>query len=293
MLSLLIAILLATQSMVPGWLGSGLATLLPWLGVVIVLLFALSLRGRRRKAWIVVLVPASVWAVIFVPTLVPLDWISPPVNPETSLIVASQNVEDGSGTAAESARGLVDRGAQIIALEELSAEARDDASAVLNPTHPYSYTVGTVGLWSKYPLQNKSPLELGLGWKRALNADVETPGGVVSVYVIHADSFRPGSQDGRDTMLEELGKIVPNDTSDRIIVMGDFNASSRDPALAPITQTLSEPNQSGLSFGFTWHDLVPFTRIDHIFERGLEATANITFRLASSDHRAILARFNV
>ena len=291
--ALLLAVLLAFGSLIPGSVGTGFATILPWLGLVIPVLFVIALLTRRRRAWLIVVVPLLVWAVAFVPTLVPLGWISSAAASANSLTVASQNVHAGSGSAATSATTLADEGAHVIALEELDADARVAAASVLADSHPYSYTVGTVGLWSTYPIVNEQPLDLGLGWKRALAADIDTPQGLVSVYVVHAASFRPGEQTDRDTMLAELAAMVPNDENDRVIVLGDFNATSTDLALAPLQAELSEPNQSDVSLGFTWPANFPIGRIDHIFQRGLEATSLRTFESGSSDHLAVLATFNL
>ncbi|WGD37312.1 endonuclease/exonuclease/phosphatase family protein [Lysinibacter sp. HNR] len=292
-LSLLTTALLVTQGAIPGVFGSEIATILPWLGLIIVALLLTSVFIRRGKVWIITLIPAVAWLMIFVPSLIPLSLTAPPAIESRSITVASHNVQSDGETAGESAQGLVDREVDLISLVELSGTDMDEVSEVLAKTHPYSYTAATVGLWSKYPLTNQSSLELGLAWARALNADVETPSGVVSVYVIHAASFRLGTHEGRDTMLAELGDFAPLDSSERIIMMGDFNATSRDPALASITSGLSEPNQSGLSFGFTWNNVFPWARIDHIFHRGLEPTENITFHLGKSDHLAVLTRFNI
>ena len=291
--AVLLAALLAFGALIPGSIGTGFATILPWLGLLIPVLFVTAVISRRRRAWLIVAVPLIVWAVAFVPSLVPLGWISSAAASDNSLTVASQNVQAGSGTAAMSATTLADEGADVIALEELDADARVAAASALEDSHPYSYTVGTVGLWSTYPIVNEQPLDLGLGWKRALAADIDTPAGLVSVYVIHAASFRPGEQTDRDTMLAELAAMVPNDENDRMIVLGDFNATSTDQALAPLQAELSEPNQSDASLGFTWPANFPIGRIDHIFQRGLDATSLRTFESGSSDHLAVLATFNL
>jgi vancomycin resistance protein VanJ len=216
-----------------------------------------------------------------------------PADPAGSITVASQNVEAASGTAAASGLALADRGADIIALEELTASSRTEASAALAASHPYSYTVGTVGLWSIYPLDDVRALSLGLSWQRALTASVRTPAGPVSVYVVHAASIRPGKQVDRDVMIAQLARTIAADTSERVLAVGDFNAASTDPALQPVTADLDEPNQSASSLGFTWPAAMPAARIDHIFERGLAATSNIVAAAGDSDHLAVIARFTL
>ena len=94
----------------------------------------------------------------------------------------------------------------MVALQEIDGASRDAVDAELNPHYEFSYRIGTVGLWSSYPILNASPQGLGLGWNRALSADLDTPGGLVRIYVVHAASARPLEHTDRDTMLANLGR---------------------------------------------------------------------------------------
>ena len=288
--SLLLAIAIAAHQWFPGSVGTLNASALPWYGWLLPVLLAGAVATRRRRAWLAAIAPALAWLIIVAPTALPLGGSGTALD-EGSLTVATQNVRGGEGTAVESARVLAAEGAEVIALVELTGADREAAAAELSGSHPYSYSVGTVGLWSAYPLEFEKPLDLGLGWKRALSADVLAPGGTVSVYVVHAASFRPGIHTERDTMLRNLGDLVPLDVSERLIVMGDFNATTFDPALRPLLSTVSEPRTSGLSWGFTWPTSLPVARIDHIFERGLTAADSRVMSAGTSDHRAVVTRF--
>lgn len=293
--------------LVPGFVGAAVSTALPWLGWAVAALFVAALVVRRR-VWLVALVPLVAWAVAVAPSLMGVSvgslasLTSSGVGAEggagtvpdaSRLVFASQNVEAGSGTAGASAAALVERGAQVIALTELDADARGEAAEALVASHPYSYAVGTVGIWSSLPISNEQPLELGLGWNRALTVDVETPEGPVSVYVVHAASLRPGLQSDRDTMLAELGRAIAGDDTARVVALGDFNAASTDPALAGIRAELAEPAQSSPSFGFTWPTAFPVARIDHVFQRGLAPLENTTAPAGASDHLAVIATFGL
>ncbi|GAA2451676.1 endonuclease/exonuclease/phosphatase family protein [Agromyces soli] len=281
--------------LVPGFVGSAVSTALPWLGLLLVplLVAALAVRGRT---WLVALVPAIAWAFAVGPSFA---WLPAPdgdgaavaadaADAPAELVFASQNVEALSGTAADSATTLVAAGADVIALTELEGDAREQADAALEASHPYTYAVGTVGIWSTSPISNARPLELGLGWNRALTVDISAPAGLVSVYVVHAASLRPGAQSDRDTMLDELAAVIDRDENERVVALGDFNAASTDPALTGIRRTLSEPGQSEPSFGFTWPAAFPVARIDHLFQRGLTPVENTVLPAGASDHLAVL-----
>lgn len=289
--AVLFAALLLIHPLIVGPFGTAIATTLPWLGILIPLLFIAALLTRRRRAWLVSAVPLLVWLCLVVPLVIPLSAASAAEGEAPTLTVASQNVQAGSGTAAASAKTLVDNGADVIALVELDGSARSQASDALETTHPYSYAVGTVGLWSIYPIVNEQPLDLGLGWKRALAADIETPDGPISVYVIHAASLRIGFQSDRDDMLRALADTVGRDENKRVLVVGDFNAAVTDPSLTALRRVVSEPNQSGLSLGPTWPAANPVVRIDHIFQAGLTPVHNGVLPAGDSDHLAVITRF--
>ena len=289
--SLLLAVLLAIHPLIVGPFGTAIATVLPWLGLAVPVLLGAALLTRRRRAWLVSAIPLLVWLCFVLPLIVPLSGASAAESITPTLTVASQNVQAGSGTAAASARTLADNKADVIALVELDGAARAEANDALAATHPYSYAVGTVGLWSVYPLVNEQPLDLGLGWKRALAADIDTPDGPVSIYVIHAASLRLGFQGDRDQMLGALADTVARDENKRVLVVGDFNAAVTDPSLTALRRVVSEPNQSSLSLGPTWPADNPLVRIDHIFQSGLTAVHNSVLRTGDSDHLAVITRF--
>jgi len=287
--------LLLGHAQVPDVAGMGLLldSGLIWLGATIPALGLLALAARRKRVAVVVLVPALIWAVMFVPGMVPLAWSAPPAagNPMT---VVSQNLQAGSGTAAESARTLADSGAQVVALQEIAGAARDSVAAELGARYGYSYLVGTVGLWSSYPIRNARPEGLGLGWNRALSADLATPGGTVRIYVVHAASARPADHTERDIMLTSLARTIAADSSERLVAVGDFNAAATDRHFTPLLEHLSEPRQDTGLPGFTWPaSPFPVTRLDHVLQRGMSATSNTVLRAGAGDHLALRTSFTL
>lgn len=292
--SLLLAALLVGHAAVPDVLGMGLLldSVLPWLGLLIPVLAVVGFATRRGRSWLTVLIPAVVWCVLFVPAMVPLAWTAPAPAGST-LTVASQNVEADSATGVESAEALAASGADVVALQEMDFSTRFQIAGALDSEYAYSYQVGTVGLWSDYPIVNAQPLPLGLGWNRALAADLQTPSGAVSIYVVHAASARLDDHADRDTMLSELAGTIPKDENDRIIVVGDFNAASTDRALGDLHSELTEANQTDGGLGFTWPSFFPGTRLDHIFTKGVDVTSSDTLHAGDSDHLAILAQLNL
>ncbi len=289
-----LALVLVSHALVPDVAGLGLIvdTALPWLGLAVPLLLVGAFIARSRAAVASAVLAAIVWCLVFVPSVVPLSWTAAPAS-DSQLTVASQNVEAGSGTAADSAAALAATGADVVALQEMDAESREAAGSVLDEVYPHRYGVGTVGVWSVYPIENAQMLDLGLGWKRGLAADLETPSGPVSIYVVHAASARPAANDERDVMLANLGEHLARDENTRVVAIGDFNAGSSDRALGDVTAQLSEANQTDGGFGFTWPAVAPIVRLDHVFQRGMEVVTNTTMQGGGGDHLAVVATLNL
>lgn len=269
---------------IPGPIGTAVSVLLPVLGVTAVAVMLATLLLVRRAA-----IAAAVGVVVFLIAAAPALPAFASVPADGALTIVSQNVRAQSGSGEASARDLMAQHPDVVTLTELDADSRAAAADVLAETYPYSYAVGTVGVWSIYPLSNGEPLDLGLGWNRALRVTVEAPTGNTAVYLIHAASVRPGAQSARDEMLTELAATVREDESPRIIALGDFNAATTDPALQGLSAELSHARTTDGSAGFTWPAAFPVVRIDHVFQRGFNVAASETLRAGSSDHLAVVA----
>ena len=265
----------------------------PWFGLAVPALLLVALVSRSRSALAFVMVPALAWLVAFGPSIVPLSWTAP-AEEAGALTVSSQNIKAGTGAAVDSARVLAGEGSDVIALQELDAGSGEDVTAALHSSYPHHFVVGTVGVWSKYPLTRSQPLDLGLGWKRALSTQVETEAGSIKLYVVHAASARQNDHGNRDEMLAQLAGILRSDKSPAVMAVGDFNATSTDRSFAALTETLDEPNQDRGLFGFTWpREPFGFMRLDHVLQRGLEVTSNRTVAAGESDHLAVQATVNL
>ncbi|MFI6165310.1 endonuclease/exonuclease/phosphatase family protein [Nocardia sp. NPDC051052] len=246
---------------------------LPWLLVPALLLAAVALGTGSRIGLAAVVAPILAWSVLFVPQLIERPHGGSSTD---ALRVATQNL-GAHGTAAE----LTD--AAIISVQELTDRNRPSVAAALNPDHPHVATVGTVGLWSRYPLDDVERLDLGQGWARALRARIDTPTGDVTAYAVHLGSVRFGETESRNSTLRTLTDLINRDRSDRLLILGDLNTASTDPELAALTHTLQDV-RTGL--GFTWPADFPLTRPDHILTRGFTPLDATVRRTPGSDHRA-------
>ncbi|MEU9701815.1 endonuclease/exonuclease/phosphatase family protein [Streptomyces sp. NPDC047981] len=274
-----------------GSFGSLLQTFLPWSGVGVLVLLALAALRRSAVTAVAVLVPAVVWCSLFGGMLVDKRGAGAAGG---DLTVVSHNVHDGNPDPAGTARSLTASGAQVIALEELSPRTAPAYERALAESHPYHSVQGTVGLWSTYPLRDVRPLAI-MPWTRALRATADTPKGPLAVYTAHLASVRVSLAKGFNTARRNeaavaLAAAVRAEPLDRVVVVGDFNGTTDDSALAPVTAGLrSAQEEAGAGFGFSWPASFPVTRIDQILVKGVTAVSAWTLPRTASDHLPVAA----
>lgn len=290
--AVLLALALALHSQIPnriGNLGSLTETFLPWLGLGIPLLFLLALVRRSAVALVALLLPAAAWFNLFGGQL------DDKTAPGGDLTVATHNVSAGNPDPAGTARKLAGSGVDVVALEELTQASVPQYRKELGGAYRYHAVQGTVGVWSKYPLSQTRPVDLRLGWTRALRTTVTTPQGQVSVIAAHLPSvrvqFKAGFTAGqRDGSADALGRAISAEKSDRVVLLGDLNGTMNDRALAAVTsQMRSTQGAAGDGFGFTWPAAFPMTRIDQIMARGVEPVRSWTLPRTGSDHLPVAA----
>ncbi|MYR10858.1 MULTISPECIES: endonuclease/exonuclease/phosphatase family protein [Streptomyces] len=267
--------------------GSLLQTLLPWTGLGVPLLLVLAAVRRSRTAAVAVLAPAVVWATIFGGALTDKR------SAGGGLTVVSHNVNEGNTDPAGTARSLVGAGADILALEELSDASATVYSRELAAAFPHHAVIGGVGIWSRYPLSDVEAVPI-MPWTRALRATARTPDGPVAVYAAHLASVRVSAAgfttDRRDAAARELAAALRAEPAPRVVLLGDFNGTYLDGALAPVTSQLrSAQREAGDGLGFTWPAAFPVVRIDDVLVRGMTPRAAWTLPATGSDHLPVAA----
>ncbi|MFD0413423.1 endonuclease/exonuclease/phosphatase family protein [Streptomyces sp. NPDC127108] len=289
--AVLLALIMLCHTWVPhrfGNPGSLLETFLPWLGVAVPLLLALAAVRRSATAALAVLLPAVVWCSLFG------GMVMDKRSGGGDVTVVSHNVHDRNPDPDGTARALIASGADLVALEELSPATAPEYGRVLDGRYPYRAVQGTVGLWSKYPLRDVEPIPI-MPWTRALRATAETPKGPLAVYTAHLASVRvhPGggfATAARDEAAEKLAAAVRAEPLPRVVVVGDFNGTTDDTALRPLTgQLRSAQEEAGDGFGFTWPASFPVARIDQILVKGVTPASSWTLPRTGSDHLPVAA----
>ncbi|WP_410586498.1 endonuclease/exonuclease/phosphatase family protein [Amycolatopsis sp. lyj-23] len=289
--AVLTAVVLLAHPLVPNWAGNAgslLETFLPWTGLLVLALLAAALVRRSALALVCLLLPALVWAGFFGTRLLDKR------EPGGDLTVVSHNVNDANPDPVGTARALAATRAQVIALEELKKSEVPEYEDALAAGYPYHSVQGTVGIWSAFPLRDTQPVAI-MPWTRALRSTVDTPKGPVAVFVAHLPSVRVRldagfTADGRDAAMGRLAAALAAESAPRTVLVGDFNGTADDHALAPITARMrSAQDEAGDGFGFSWPAALPLARIDQIFVAGVRPVAAWTLPATGSDHRPVAA----
>ncbi|WP_326697197.1 endonuclease/exonuclease/phosphatase family protein [Streptomyces sp. NBC_01754] len=271
--------------------GSLIETFLPWFGLGVPLLLLLGLLRRSATAVIALILPVAVWLNLFGGLL-----FVEKSGTGGDFTVVTHNVNAGNPDPAGTAQQIAGADADIVALQELpdgKVKAYEDALAGHYPHHSVQ---GTVGLWSKYPLNDSRPVDIELGWTRAMRSTVKTPDGPVSVFVAHLPSVRVKIKAGftaaqRDKSADALGEAIADEPIERVVLLGDLNGTMNDRALNAVTaQMRSTQGAAGNGFGFSWPAAFPMARIDQIMVRGVEPLSSWTLPATDSDHLPIAAR---
>ncbi|AYN41649.1 hypothetical protein D9753_25345 [Streptomyces dangxiongensis] len=295
-LALLLGLVMLLHSRIPnrvGNLGSLTETFLPWLGLAVPLLLVLGLLRRSATALVAVLLPAVAWLNLFGGLLTDRS------GGGGDLMVATHNVNADNPDPAATARDVAASGADVLALEELPASAVPVYEKALATTYKYHAVVGTVGLWSRYPMAGVEAVDIKLGWKRAMRATVTTPKGPVAVYVAHLPSVRVKLKAGftarqRDKSADALGEAIADETLERVVLLGDLNGTMNDRSLNAVTSQLrSTQGAAGSGFGFSWPASFPMARIDQIMVKGVQPQSSWTLPRTNSDHLPVAARVKV
>ncbi|RFU86848.1 hypothetical protein DY218_10015 [Streptomyces triticagri] len=309
--ALLLGLVMLLHAQIPGvgGLGSLVETFLPWCWVLVPVLLLGALWRRSASAVVALLLPAVVWLSLFGGQA-----FGGRSEGAGDLMVVSHNVGAENPDPTGTARELADSGADVLALVEVSEQARGTYEKELAKTYPHHTVQGTVGLWSKLPLSGSSPVdteqdvgplgdakpaEATLVGNRALRTTVTTEHGPVAVYVAHLGSVRVSpragfSTDTRDRNARALAAAIAAERNERVVLLGDLNGTTDDRALAGLTSRLTPAHDvAGSGFGFTWPSAFPVARIDHVLVRGVRPADAWVLPRTPSDHRAVATTLSV
>ncbi|MDA2812384.1 endonuclease/exonuclease/phosphatase family protein [Nocardiopsis sp. RSe5-2] len=284
----LVALLLAGRLLIPGDFGVFLDSGLPWVGLLILPAAVGALLLRSRAGAAAVGAASLVWALLFVPAYVPgLGAGGGADTGSGRLTVATLNVGADNPDPCGALREVSGWGADVVAVEELAGPV-ECASAALGADGTW-IRQGTVGLWSRHPVDGTAPLEVAMGMSRGLRATVHAPGGDVAVLVGHVASLRPRAVGERNGSLQALASDADAEGAGPVVVAGDMNTAATDRAMEAFDGFGEAQRTAGWGPGFTWPASAPMVRLDHVLYRDMRARSAAVHDVPGSDHRGVVA----
>lgn len=289
----------------------------PYLFLPVPVVLVVGLLARRWGLFVAALVPTVVFVLLFGPLFVPRDMKVPAVPAGSpSITVVSHNLhawnEDADGIAAS----LIASGADVIALQELSAEMAAALERRLMEQYPYNDLVlragwDGLGVFSRVPVtpvheriaggsRNPQVMTLHLDWGEAT---------LINVHNLSIPRTLPDwpteiaySVAHRERVARGIAEYASRDDATPIIAAGDFNTTSRSTAYELVTADLKDSwVEAGFGFGTTFpggpYSPTPLgvsvpdwlLRIDYVFHSGELIATDARFAPwdGTSDHRPI------
>lgn len=292
LIAVLLGLALLLHSDVPnsiGNLGSLWETFLPWGGLLVPVLLVVALIRRSVLALVALLVPTLIWVDLFGGQFTGKSGTG------GALTAVTHNVNAENADPVGTARQLAGSGADIVALQEIAAGQERQYAKGLAKSYPHHKVMGTVGLWSKYPMKDIKAVDIKMGWPRAMRSTIETPRGDIAVYAAHLPSVRVQFEAGftaghRDGSAAALGDAIADDPARKKLLLGDLNGTMNDRSLSAVTsQMRSTQGAAGDGPGFSWPTSFPMARIDQIMVEGMKPVSSWTLHATGSDHLPIAA----
>lgn len=272
-----------------------LAVVTPFVALPLAVLLAVQLVLRK---WVLAGVTGAL-VLINACWLLPL-YVADAVPQGGPLTVLTANLYFGRADAAALVRQVRDHKVDVLAVEELTAEAVVRLKAAgLEEVLPHSSVLAFrdadgSGLWSRWPLEQLTPFVARFQSPGAL---VHAPGGDVVVRVIHAIPATPAGDAAyrRDyTVLTRQVRAL--DSSKPTVLVGDFNATQDSQAFRDLCgdRFRDASEVAGSGFQRTWGaqpGAMALLHLDHVLLDGhLGARSTGVLSLPGSDHRALLAQ---
>ena len=297
----LVALFLLGHRFLPNSMGlvSLLESWLPWLAIPIALLLLGALAVRTPRALVAAVIACAVWLAGYGPALLPRGGGLP-----AQLRVFSADVNGLSGELSRAGALALAQHADVIALQDVYGDLGDSpAAAKLNAAFPANnhVTQYEFGVWSRYPIVNSTPIDLGTTTAvaatggqglvadgvpqqdfGALRVTIDTPEGDLVVYAVHIPQpvlNDNGFAQARDTAITRLAAVISADHSSKLIVVGAVNVAATDREFSVLQQDLgltSAQSAAGQGFGFTWPAEFPAVRLDDLLTRsGVTAVRSV------------------
>ena len=293
-LCVLIVVVLLGHRLIPDVMGVGslIDTFLPWTFVPLLVMVPAALASRSRWAIGVAALSCGAWAADFGPRLVASGGSGP-----ADLRILSQNVSSKNPDLTGIGRLALDRRADLVVLQGMSAADLQNADSVVPQGYPYHLAMYEFAVWSRYPIGASRPMELAGGSVDPAGTMLSPAGAALdsglfggllqftvrldparsaTVYAVHLPQpslSHRGFGLARGDALDALSAALKRESDKNLIVVGDLDLAQTDRGMSDLvgdgTGLVSAQAEAGRGFGFTWPAGFPLIRLDDVLTRGL------------------------
>jgi vancomycin resistance protein VanJ len=285
-----------------------------WLALPALLLLPLALLLRWRLLTVALLLPPlafflALYGARFLPQPAHASAVAPAATP-VIVTVLTFNIAPNNDRPAAVARVILESGADIVALQELSSASAAALRAALGDAYPYAalhpqgWSNAGQGVFSRYPILEDAYWRYtditpnAMGHQRVLLDIDGTPLVVYNVHPTHPlmnpVGFDERTRDAeiRETLARAAGEEV------RVVLAGDFNTTDLTEIYATIVRRYRDAYaETGWGYGLTFPAwlITPVLRIDYIFAgAGLDAiNSHVVPDGAGSDHLPVQAELAI
>jgi endonuclease/exonuclease/phosphatase (EEP) superfamily protein YafD len=210
------------------------------------------------------------------------------------LQVVAANVYDQNSRPDDAARVLLDRGADVIVLTELTSPFQtalqdagiDDRYPFLHSSPLDAETTKTKAIYSRFPLTNKALPQFGA--QSFKFANIEFGDSTIGLLSVHINNSRRGYDEweGQLTDLKEFAESQQGPT----VLVGDFNSNRWNTPFRNLLDVglVDAHEVRGKGLSFSWPSSLPLIRLDHALVNDSVAILSIEdFDTPGSDHLAM------
>lgn len=275
-----------------------------WSLPAVALCLVAGARGRRRAA-VLLAVPAAVWVWSYGMLFVPRGFAAT----APDLRVATFNTYVGAPSIGAVLRLVDEVEPDVLLLQEVFPAREGELGAALAERYPHvvavqSPGVGGIVTLSRHPILEQRPVSLSEpGVRDTVVVVLDVDGRRVQVVPVHLTSPCPSCGASLTERLELEGNRRPLELASvlralepgvPVVIGGDLNSTDRSEPYRLLTRVgFQDPHRvAGSGPGFTWpNDTLPFPvlRVDWILTRGLVAVDAWVGDGGESDHRPVIA----
>jgi len=226
----------------------------------------------------------------------------PPAYAARGEIVKIVSANIGGGNSADIIAFIREHNPDVVLLIELTPTILAELQNSIDSTLPHTFAIPRsdyfgIGLFSRYPLEDRSLLDLGYRDVPAISVRIVTERAALRLVGVHLEwPMTPATSRGRNTQLHNLPPALRS-IGEPTVLLGDFNLTRWAPRFGNLLDATGlSDTATGFGWQPTWPTLLPGLgiTIDHcLASPSLRIRSHRTGPDVGSDHYPLIAEFEL